>query len=80
MAALSNVDLCSKYPKILDRSGTYAGNLVGRCMSVLWQLAREKSLVPKCSGTGGNSSESSKGIFENAPSGGSANKSLVCDL
>ena len=47
MAALSNVDLCSKYPKILGRSGTYAGSLAGRCMSVLWQLAREKLAASK---------------------------------
>ena len=39
--------------------------LAGRCMSVFWQLAREKSLVPKCSGTRGNSSENSKAIFQN---------------
>jgi hypothetical protein len=43
-------------------SGTYAGR---RCTSVFWQLAREKSLVPKCSGIRGNSSENSKGIFQN---------------
>jgi hypothetical protein len=44
---------------------TYAGSLAGRCMSVFWQLAREKSLVPKCSGMSGNSSENSKGMFQN---------------
>ena len=32
---------------------------------MFWQLAREKSLVPKCSGIRGNSSENSKGIFQN---------------
>jgi hypothetical protein len=34
-------------------------------MSVFWQLAREKSLVPKCSGIRGNPSDISKGILQN---------------
>ena len=34
-------------------------------MSVFWQLTREKSLIPKCSEIRGNSSEISKGIFQN---------------
>ena len=33
-------------------------------MSPLWQLARAKSLVPKCSAVRANSSDISKGIFQ----------------
>ncbi len=36
-----------------------------RCMSVFWQLVREKSLVPKCFGIRRNPPDISKGIFQN---------------
>jgi len=43
---------------------TDAASPAGRCMSVFWQLTREKSLIPKCSEIRGNSSDISKGIFQ----------------
>src|SRR5437016_2193510 len=41
------------------------GQSIRRCMSVFWQLVREKSLVPKCFGIRRNSPDISKGIFQN---------------
>jgi hypothetical protein len=57
------------YLKIYAETGSNsvrdAASPAGRCMSVFWQLAREKSLIPKCSEIRGNSSDISKGIFQN---------------
>jgi hypothetical protein len=57
----------SGYPKLRSEigshSGTHAASPAGRRMPVFWQLAREKSPVPKCSGIRGNSSDISDGNF-----------------
>jgi hypothetical protein len=64
--------LCSKLGDIqnlLEETGSnsaiHAASLAGRCISFFQHLAREKSLVPKCSEITRNSPHISKGVFEN---------------
>jgi hypothetical protein len=47
------------------RTGYPRSQLGRRCMSVFWQLVREKSLAPKCSGIRRNPPELLKDIFQN---------------